>query len=75
VPVSPSFDCAKNPSRSEKIICANAILSKYDVVLYQNYKNIKERLEADNQKTLAAGNAHGSNSATLAKPCSIAPKP
>ncbi|MDR2091743.1 MAG: lysozyme inhibitor LprI family protein [Azoarcus sp.] len=54
-PVSPSFDCAKQSSLGEQFVCADSMLSKYDAVLDQNYKQIKASLKADRQKTLALG--------------------
>ncbi|MFJ1302809.1 lysozyme inhibitor LprI family protein [Pseudomonadota bacterium AL_CKDN230030165-1A_HGKHYDSX7] len=51
---APSFDCAKASTPVEKSLCGNSVLGNQDAAIAQQYKAVREQLDADAAKALAA---------------------
>ena len=49
---TPSFNCTKNLSAAESLICQDAKLSRLDRDLAQSYKNVNQRLDAEGKAAL-----------------------
>ena len=49
---TPSFNCTKNLSAAESLICKDAKLSRLDRDLAQSYKNVNQRLDAEGKAAL-----------------------
>ena len=51
---APSFNCAKASTPVEKSLCGNSVLGNQDAAIAQQYKTVREQLDADAAKALAA---------------------
>ena len=51
---APSFNCAKAGTPGEKAICANSALADQDAAIARQYKDVREKLDAEAAKSLTA---------------------
>ena len=51
---APSFNCAKAGTPVEKAICANSALADQDAAIARQYKDVREKLDAEAAKSLTA---------------------
>jgi len=50
----PSFDCKKANNQAEKMICTNSYITKQDIYLAANFRNIKMAITSSEQEKLVA---------------------
>ena len=53
-PAAPPFNCAKAGTPVEKAICANSALADQDAAIARQYKDVREKLDAEAAKSLTA---------------------